>query len=144
MTKTKHGAAMAGLMAVATIAATAGAAGETWITHVPGAMTMQLPSMGDPNVAAFLLDVAGSEHADAPITCGFFRLEKSAAALSYDYDYDETKLILDGELTFSDGEKSVTATAGDVVFIPKGAHVDFTTGSSGLAFVCGQRERGGA
>lgn len=113
------------------------------MVHVKDAQSMEIKSMGMPGIEAFLQDVVASDDPQAPIACGLFRLEKSAP-LTYEYTYDEAKIILDGVLTVSDGETTVDAGKGDVLFFPKGATITFTTPSSGLGFVCGQRERDGS
>ncbi|KAI9737884.1 MAG: hypothetical protein M1834_009254 [Cirrosporium novae-zelandiae] len=88
------------------------------------------------NGNAFLGDVYSSDKVDskAPVTCGFYRQE-SGTPLVYTYDYDEMKVILEGEIDIQDetGQK-VHATPGDVFWFPKGAKITFTTPSYGLAF----------
>lgn len=65
---------------------------------------------------AFLGDVAVSEDPTAPISAGFYRLEKGTP-LVYEYTYHEMKIIVDGEFDISDetGQK-VHATKGDVFY----------------------------
>lgn len=111
------------------------------ITHIDDAASMEIAPMDTPGVNAFLQDVVGADNPDKPITCGFFRLEASAEPLVYTYDYDETKLILEGEITVSDGTNSFDAIEGDVLLLPKGATVTFTTKTAGKAYVCGARLR---
>ena len=111
------------------------------IVHVEGAQSMELAPMDTPGVNAWLSDVVSSDDPEKPITCGFFRLQSSDEPLVYDYDYDETKIILDGVITISDGVKTINAKQGDVVLLPKGAHITFTTESEGTAYVCGARAR---
>lgn len=113
--------------------------GAVKMVYVKGAESMAIKSMETPGVEAFLQDVVGSDDPKAPIACALFRLEKSAP-LTYEYTYDEAKVVLDGVLTVSDGASTVDARKGDVLFFPKGSNITFTTPSSGLAFVCGQRE----
>jgi uncharacterized cupin superfamily protein len=70
------------------------------------------------NENAFLGDIATSEPNDpvAPITSGFYRLEKGTP-LVYEYTYHEMKIIVDGEFDISDetGQK-VHAVKGDVFY----------------------------
>lgn len=68
------------------------------------------------NENAFLGDVAESTDATAPLSAGFYRLEKGTP-LVYEYTYHEMKIIVDGEFTISDetGQK-VHATKGDVFY----------------------------
>lgn len=132
----------AGLLA---IVATASAYGHVYgpakeLTYIKNAQGMQIKSMGTPNINAFLQDIVSSNDEKAPLTCGLFRLEKSAP-LTYEYTYDEAKIILEGSMTVSDGKNTVTASKGDVLFFPKGSTITFTTEKEGLGFICGQRAR---
>ncbi|KAM3065006.1 hypothetical protein ACMFMF_011476 [Clarireedia jacksonii] len=98
------------------------------------------------NENAFLGDIATSEKEDptAPISAGFYRLEKGTP-LVYEYTYHEMKIIVDGEFDISDetGQK-VHAKKGDVFYFPKGSKITFTTESFGLGFFVGQRKTGTA
>ncbi len=59
---------------------------------------------------AYLRDFAISNDENAPITAGLFRLEKGDS-ITYEYTYEEMKLIIDGEFHISDGSgEEVTAT----------------------------------
>jgi ethanolamine utilization protein EutQ (cupin superfamily) len=80
----------------------------------------------------------------APITAGFYRLEKGTP-LVYTYTYHEMKIILEGSFEISDeaGNK-VSAKPGDVFYFPKGSVITFTTEDYGLAFYTGQRAEGEA
>ena len=51
---------------------------------------------------AYLKDFATSNDEAAPITAGLFRLEKGDS-ITYDYTYEEMKLIIEGEFHISDG-----------------------------------------
>ncbi len=104
-----------------------------------GAINMELNSMNVDGVNAYLSDIVSSNDPDAPISCGLFRMEKGDA-LEYTYTYDEVKIIIDGEMTISEENgESFNAVAGDVIYFDKGAKITFTSNSSGLGFVCGQR-----
>lgn len=137
------GVAAATLLAAAAVAGYAEAGAGKAMTVIKSAASKDIKPMQEPGVLAFLEDIVGSDDPVAPLTCGLFRLEKSKP-LTYAYDYDEAKVILDGEMTVSDGMSTVTATKGDVLFFPKGSNITFTTNSSGLGFICGQRARDGA
>ncbi|WP_292362736.1 cupin domain-containing protein [Methylophaga sp. UBA1464] len=102
------------------------------------AQQMELASMEEPGVAAFFDDIVGSGNPKSPISCGLFKID-AGNPLVYTYDYDDIKMMLEGSITFSDGEQEVTAEAGDVLFFPNGSTITFSTESSGLAFACGQR-----
>jgi len=81
----------------------------------------------------------------APITSGFYRLEKGTP-LVYEYTYHEMKIIIEGSFDISDeaGNKISKAVAGDVFYFPKGSKITFTTDDYGLAFFVGARKEGGA
>lgn len=68
------------------------------------------------NENAFLGDVSVSTDEAAPLSAGFYRLEKGTP-LIYEYTYHEMKIIVDGEFDISDetGQK-VHATKGDVFY----------------------------
>lgn len=112
-------------------------------THIPGAQTSYKPPL-IANENAFLGDVATSTDATAPISAGFYRLEKGTP-LVYEYTYHEMKIIVDGEFDISDetGQK-VHAVKGDVFYFPKGSKITFTTETFGLGFFVGQRKEGAA
>ncbi len=101
--------------------------------------------MEDETAAAFLDDFAVSDDPDKPITAGLFRL-KAGEAMTYTYTYHEIKLIVDGqfEICDSDSGETVTATAGDLFYFPKGCTITFTTPEFGLGYFCGQRGPGEA
>ncbi len=84
-------------------------------THIPNAQTEYKPPL-IANENAFLGDVAVSTDATAPISAGFYRLEKGTP-LVYEYTYHEMKIIVDGEFEISDetGQK-VHAKKGDVFY----------------------------
>lgn len=100
---------------------------------------MPIASMNEPGVNAYFEDVVASSDPKAPIACGMFKIEKGKP-LVYTYDYDDTKMILDGHIYFSDGTQKVKGVPGDVMFFPKGSTITFSTDQSGLAWACGQRK----
>ena len=104
----------------------------------PDAQQMDLASMEEPGVAAFFSDIVGSGHPQSPISCGLFEIE-AGKPLVYTYDYDDIKIMLEGNINFSDGQQEVSAKPGDVLFFPNGSTITFSTETSGLAFACGQR-----
>ncbi|CZF85857.1 cupin domain-containing protein [Grimontia marina] len=101
--------------------------------------SMQIASMNEPGVNAYFEDIVGSADPNAPIACGIFKIEKGNP-LVYTYDYDDSKVILDGHIYFSDGNQKVKGEVGDVLFFPKGSTITFSTDDSGLAYACGQRK----
>ncbi|KAJ1325445.1 ethanolamine utilization protein EutQ [Microdochium nivale] len=112
------------------------------LKYFPKASSQKPPLIANEN--AFLGDVACSTDTSAPISSGFYRLEKGTA-LVYEYTYHEMKIIIEGKFEISDeaGNK-VTGSPGDVFYFPKGAKITFTTDDYGLAFFVGQRAEGGA
>jgi uncharacterized cupin superfamily protein len=108
------------------------------------AQRMELPRMNVPEANAFLADVHSSEDKLKTITCGFFRMEKGPA-LVYDYDYEEMKIIVEGEMTITDEiGVSVNVSPGDVLYFAKGSRITFESMSYGIGFFCGQRGFGTA
>ncbi len=103
-----------------------------------------LPPMEDVEAPAYLEDFSISEDLEKPITSGLFRLEKGES-LTYLYTYHEMKYIVDGEFNISDENGvEVVATAGDLLYFPKGSTITFSTPDFGLGFFCGQRGEGEA
>lgn len=72
---------------------------------------------------------------------GYFRLDHTDAPLDYYYDYDEMKIVLDGEFTLHnpDTGQTMVAKKWDAIFFPKGSRIIFSTPTSALAFYAGQR-----
>ena len=110
--------------------------------HVKNLTTQTLAAIGDNETLAFLSDFASSDDSDKPITAGLFRLEKGKP-LTYTYNYHEVKFIVSGrfDLEDQDGNK-ITASAGDLVYFPKGSTIIFSTPDVGVGFFCGQRKEG--
>ncbi|KAH8681671.1 acyltransferase family-domain-containing protein [Xylariales sp. PMI_506] len=104
-------------------------------SHYPKAQSeYQIPLLAGNN--AYLGDVFSSDKVspETPVSAGLYRLEKGEP-LVYTYNYDEMKIILEGDFTISDSTgQEVKATKGDVFFFPKGATITFTTTDYGLAF----------
>jgi ethanolamine utilization protein EutQ (cupin superfamily) len=114
------------------------------LKRAANAQHMKLPSMNVPATHAFLADVHTSNDGAKPITCGFFRMEKGPA-LVYDYNYEEMKVIVEGEMTIADETgQSVDAKPGDVFYFSKGSQITFSSTTYGIGFFCGQRQFGEA
>lgn len=104
-----------------------------------GAARQQLTDLKLPGVVAFLDDMGSSTNQAAPITAGLFRIG-AGQAMSYIYDFDEFKLVLDGEMTVTEETGEVHALkAGDLIQFSAGTKVSFSSNSSGLAFYVAQR-----
>ncbi|MGX7732795.1 ethanolamine utilization protein [Rhodococcus sp. 2H158] len=102
-----------------------------------------LPQMSTeefPGTEGFIDDVypnpEGSEMA-----AGYFKLEHTDAPLDYLYEYDEMKVVLEGEFRLEnlDTGQVEIARAKDAIFFPKGSRIRFTTPDGALAFYVGQR-----
>ncbi len=92
-----------------------------------------------PGVNAWDKDFATANSSGSPITFGVFRLN-SGEVLPYTYEFDEFKLVLEGEFTVSDDTGvSETFKAGDVMQFKKGTKALFSTPSAGLAYYVAQR-----
>ena len=110
--------------------------------HHAGAQSQDIASLNIEGVNAYLQDVVASNDPNAPITCGFFKMDKGNP-LEYTYSYDEAKIILDGEMTISEvGGETIEVKTGDVLYFEEGAKITFSSKSSGLGFYCGQRAKG--
>jgi ethanolamine utilization protein EutQ len=104
------------------------------------AIADQQPSMNVAGVPAWLGDTFISADKDKTICAGFFRLEKGNP-LVYTYDYEEMKIIVEGEFNITDqtGQK-VNAKPGDVLYFADGDTITFETPSHAIGFFCGQRQ----
>ncbi|KAK7423259.1 hypothetical protein QQZ08_009155 [Neonectria magnoliae] len=105
-------------------------------------MAVKPPPMGE-SINAFGGDVISTSDtgAKAPISAGFFRIEKGKP-LAFTYEFDEAKFFAEGECVVEDetGQK-VTARAGDVMLFTKGSTISFTSETYALAFFCDQRAK---
>jgi ethanolamine utilization protein EutQ len=98
-----------------------------------------LPSMNEPGCEAFIGDAFANP--DGAVFCsGFFELFHSEP-LVYEYTYDETKFVVEGEFVLTDmtSGQVVQARKGDVLFFPKGTTVKFETPDRALGFYAGHR-----
>ena len=103
--------------------------------------SMDIASLNIDGINVFLQDVVSSNDADAPITCGMFRMEAGKPRDDSDMDA-ECKIMLEGEMTITENGSTATIRPGDVVYFDKGTSVTFASNSSGLAFYVGQRKEG--
>ena len=106
------------------------------------AQAKSITSLNIEGINAYLQDTVSSNNDNAPISCGFFRME-AGDPLEYTYSYDECKIMLEGELTiFEEGGQTITVRPGDVVYFDSGTKVIFSSKTSGTAFYVGQRKFG--
>jgi ethanolamine utilization protein EutQ (cupin superfamily) len=103
-----------------------------------------LPKMPDtdyPGTEGFIGDVY--ENPAGSVMCsGFFELHHTDAALYYVYEYDEMKVVIEGEFLLENKDTGQTqvAKAKDAIFFPKGSRIYFSTPSYALAFYTGHRD----
>mgnify|MGYP003915470365 FL=1 len=101
-----------------------------------------LPRMEEhPDSEGYIQDVYENP-AGSRMCSGFFELRHSDAPLVYHYEYDEMKVVLEGEFLLEDvdtGQQTV-ARAKDAIFFPKGSRIAFSTPSYALAFYAGDRD----
>lgn len=103
-----------------------------------------LPKMGEPQYAGTdgaIGDVY--ENPDGSVMCsGFFELRHTDEPLYYEYEYDEMKVVLEGEFLLENRETGqvLTARAKDAIFFPKGSKIHFSTPGYALAFYAGHRD----
>lgn len=87
----------------------------------------------------WLGDIAASKVQGKEMVCGLFR-ENAGKALEYYYDYEEMKLIVEGEFHLTDGTgQKVVAKAGDLMYFPADSSIVFESPDTTLGFFCGQR-----
>lgn len=72
---------------------------------------------------------------------GYFELHHTDAALDYYYEYDEMKIVIEGEFRLENPETGQVeiARARDAIFFPKGSRILFSTPERALAFYVGYR-----
>lgn len=105
----------------------------------PAATRQQLTDLNIPGTVAFLDDLGSSAKEGAPITAGLFRMGQGQA-MPYTYEFDEFKLILEGEMVVTEDTGKVhELKAGDLIQFSAGTKVSFSSNSSGLAFYVAQR-----
>ncbi|GAA5885457.1 hypothetical protein JCM3774_002590 [Rhodotorula dairenensis] len=77
---------------------------------------------------------------EKPISAGFFTVQ-AGEPLDYTYGYNELKLVVEGTVVLEDKTKGtkIVGHPGDVLSIPKGTPVTFSTPNFGKAFYVGQR-----
>lgn len=101
-----------------------------------------LPRMDDhPAAEGYIADVY--ENPEGSRMCsGFFELKHTDAPLVYHYEYDEMKVVLEGEFLLEnvDTGQTTVARAKDAIFFPKGSRIAFSTPSYALAFYAGDRD----
>jgi ethanolamine utilization protein EutQ len=89
-----------------------------------------------------LLDIVTATHG-SPMAAGLMSLREGSFA--WTLDYDEIDYVLEGELHIESAEGTVVGLPGEIVFIPKGSRIKFTTPSwTKFLYVTFPAEWGGA
>ena len=103
-----------------------------------------MPQSDYPGTDGYIGDVY--ENPSGSVMCsGFFELVHTDDPLLYVYDYDEMKVVLEGEFHLENADTGQTsvATAKDAIFFPKGSRILFSTPDRALAFYTGHRTADG-
>lgn len=100
----------------------------------------QMPLDEFPGTAGFIDDVYSNPEG-SEMSAGYFELEHTDAVLDYFYDYDEMKVVLEGEfhLENPDTGQVMVAKKHDAIFFPKGSRILFSTPDRALAYFVGHR-----
>ncbi|MEU4314528.1 ethanolamine utilization protein [Nocardia sp. NPDC024068] len=100
----------------------------------------RMPVAEFPGTEGFIGDVYINPD-DSVMCSGYFELRHTDAPLYYEYEYDEMKVVLEGEFLLENKEtgQSLTARAHDAIFFPKGSKIYFSTPGYALAFYAGHR-----
>jgi ethanolamine utilization protein EutQ len=99
-----------------------------------------LPKMTEHTGDGYIADTYANPEG-SPMCSGFFELRHTAEPLLYFYEYDEMKVVLEGEFLLEniDTGQRVVAKAKDAIFFPKGSRINFSTPDRALAFYTGYR-----
>ncbi|QYB07967.1 ethanolamine utilization protein [Rhodococcus sp. USK10] len=100
----------------------------------------QMPIDQYPGTEGFIDDVYANPDG-SEMSAGYFELRPSDAPLDYLYEYDEMKVVLEGDFLLEnlDTGQTQVARAKDAIFFPKGSRIRFTTSEGALAFYVGHR-----
>lgn len=99
-----------------------------------------LPKMTEYPGDGHIADVYENPEGSA-MCSGYFELRHTDEPLYYEYDYDEMKVVLEGEFLLENKEtgQTLVAKAKDAIFFPKGSKIYFSTPDYALAFYTGHR-----
>jgi ethanolamine utilization protein EutQ len=89
----------------------------------------------------FVSALSSANNKDKPLCAGFFHLE-AGKPLDYTYDYEEMKIVVDGEFNITEVNtgKKYNAKVGDVLYFSDGDRIIFETPHHAVGFFCGQRQ----
>jgi ethanolamine utilization protein EutQ len=99
-----------------------------------------LPKMTEHAGDGYIADTYANPEG-SPMCSGFFELKHTEEPLLYIYEYDEMKVVLEGEFRLEnvDTGQTLAARAKDAIFFPKGSRINFSTPDYALAFYTGYR-----
>jgi len=99
-----------------------------------------LPKMIEHSGDGYIADVYENPEGSA-MCSGYFELRHTDDPLYYEYEYDEMKIVLEGEFLLENKEtgQTLVAKAKDAIFFPKGSKIYFSTPDYALAFYTGHR-----
>lgn len=80
---------------------------------------MDVFDTGDPSVKAYYQELVSKE--ESHISAGFLVIDHSS--FEWELTYEEIDYVIEGTLTVTIDEKTYTAKAGDVLFVPSGSKV---------------------
>lgn len=100
----------------------------------------QMPTAEYPGTRGYIDDVYANPNG-SEMSAGYFELRNTDAPLDYRYEYDEMKVVLEGEFRLENLDTGQVGTAGpkDAIFFPKGSRIRFTTPDRALAYFVGHR-----
>jgi len=108
----------------------------------------KLPPLKVVRGAGVLMEKFGADHAavqanvrlkdvvtsadGSSVAAGYMALDRGG--FPWTLEYDEVDIVLEGELVITRGTETVRGNAGDVIYIPKGSSIEFST-PAGVRFV---------
>lgn len=98
------------------------------LRHVSGAARMPLDpfavDLGRPEMDVRATDVVTAQHG-LPMAAGVMSLREGS--FDWTLDYDEIQYVLEGELHIIRGRERAVGVAGDVIAVPRGSTITFST-----------------
>jgi ethanolamine utilization protein EutQ (cupin superfamily) len=80
----------------------------------------------------------GKSSSSTPMKCGFYHF-KISSSIDFDYQYDEFKYIVEGEMTLDvRGDRIYQVKQGDCLLIDKGTFIRYSTSSECVMYYASQ------
>lgn len=80
----------------------------------------------------------GRSTTSKPMTCGFYNF-KASSSIDFDYQYDEFKYIVEGEMMLNvRGDRAYHVKQGDCLLIDKGTFIRYSTPSMCVMYYVSQ------